>query len=93
MAVATFGHRNLTTGSCFMKPITPREMKILELIGQGYSSGQIATSLGISAHTVDGHRKKLLIKFNVKNAAELVQKAIQTNALDILSNPDSNSLH
>ena len=76
-----------------MKPITPRERKILELIGQGYSSGQIADSLGISAHTVDGHRKKLLLKFNVKNAAQLVQKAIQTNDLDVLSNSDSDLLH
>ena len=75
-----------------MKPITPREKKILELIGQGYSSGQIADVLGISAHTVDGHRKKLLIKFNVKNAAQLVQRAIQTNTLDLVDDTDSNLL-
>jgi len=65
-----------------MKQITSREMKVLELIGQGYSSGEIAYALQISTHTVDSHRKSLMTKFDAKNAAELVRKAIQKNVLN-----------
>jgi DNA-binding CsgD family transcriptional regulator len=60
-----------------MKHLTDREKKILELIGQGLSSGQIAYVLHISAHTVDSHRKNLLLKFEAKNSAELVRKSLQ----------------
>ncbi|MDZ4715242.1 MAG: helix-turn-helix transcriptional regulator [Cytophagales bacterium] len=64
-----------------MKQITSREKRILELIGQGYSTGEIAQSLGISPNTVETHRKSLLAKFDARNAAELVRKAIQVKAL------------
>jgi DNA-binding CsgD family transcriptional regulator len=60
-----------------MKQLTDREKKILELIGQGHSSAQIAYVLHISTHTVDSHRKNLLLKFDAKNSAELVRKSLQ----------------
>jgi DNA-binding CsgD family transcriptional regulator len=66
-----------------MKPLTPQELRILDLIGQGYSSGQIAYALNISTHTVETHRKNLLVKLEAKNSAELIRKAIQTKAISI----------
>jgi DNA-binding CsgD family transcriptional regulator len=66
-----------------MKPITVQERRILKLIGQGYSTMQIAVKLSISKHTVESHRKNLLAKFDAKNAAELILKAIQTKDLTI----------
>jgi DNA-binding CsgD family transcriptional regulator len=55
--------------------LTPREKQVLELVSKGYSSKQIAHHLFISRHTVESHRKHLLKKLNVNNAAELVVKA------------------
>lgn len=66
-----------------MKTVTKQEKKILELIGQGYSTSQIAAALTISVHTVESHRKNLLVKFDAKNAAELIRKAIQEKILTI----------
>ena len=66
-----------------MKTLTSQEVKILELIGQGFSSVQIGKVLGISSHTVETHRKNLLLKFDAKNAAELIRKAIQKRLLNI----------
>lgn len=65
-----------------MKSLTPREINVLQLIGQGYSSQQIAQELLISAHTVDSHRKNLLTKFDAKNAAELILRAFQAKVLN-----------
>ena len=72
-----------------MKPITIQEMKILKLIGQGYSTNQIAYAFGISAHTVESHRRNLLTKLDAKNSPELILKSIQAKVLKI-NNTDHN---
>lgn len=64
-----------------MKPLTPTEKRVLDLVGQGMSSTQIAFALDISAHTVDTHRKNLLSKFAAKNSVEMVKKAIHSKAM------------
>jgi len=66
-----------------MKPITAKEKKVLELISQGYSTSRIAVALDISPNTVESHRKNLFAKFDVKNAPELILKAIQAKAIII----------
>jgi two-component system nitrate/nitrite response regulator NarL len=62
-----------------MKPITPQEKSILELIGQGLSTRKIAQVLKISFHTVQSHRRSLLNKFDAANSAELIRKTIEAN--------------
>jgi DNA-binding CsgD family transcriptional regulator len=51
---------------------TLRQKEIIELIGNGYSSKEIAQQLELSLHTVHAHRRKLLYKFNCKNTSELL---------------------
>lgn len=55
--------------------ITSREREVLAMMAQGHSSSQIATELSITTNTVESHRKKLLEKFQARNAAELIHKA------------------
>lgn len=64
-----------------MKLITPQERRVLEMIANGKSTKEVALVLGISNHTVESHRKNLLLKLNVKNSAELVKKAIESKVL------------
>ncbi len=56
-------------------PISSREREVLGLIGEGYSSKQIADKLYISNHTAISHRKNLIEKFQVKNTAQLIKRA------------------
>jgi ABC-type phosphate/phosphonate transport system substrate-binding protein/DNA-binding CsgD family transcriptional regulator len=56
-------------------PLTQREQEILELVGRGMSSKEIARSLGISPKTVEFHRSNLLRKHGVKTAIEMVHKS------------------
>lgn len=58
--------------------ISPREREVLKLVGEGYSSKQIADQLFISNHTAISHRKNLIEKFNVKNTAQLIKRASRT---------------
>lgn len=55
--------------------ITPREKEVMLLLAHGYSSRKIAAEMGISFHTVESFRKKLLHKFDVKTTVEMVLKA------------------
>lgn len=70
-----------TTLKPALPTITRREKEVLEKIAAGYSNNKIATLLFISAHTVDSHRKNLLAKFEAKNSAELVSKAMEQGLL------------
>ena len=71
-----------------MKPVTPTEWKILQLIAEGHSTNDVATVLGISKFTVMSHRRNLLLKFDASNSAELVRKALETNGSDLLEPND-----
>lgn len=63
-------------------PLTRREMEILKLICDGFSSKDISEKLFISINTVETHRKKILLKLNVKNTAGVVKYAIENHIVD-----------
>ena len=63
--------------------VSQREKEVLELICQEYTTQEIAEKLFISERTVEGHRKKLCLKLEVKNTAGLVKKAIITGLIDV----------
>jgi DNA-binding NarL/FixJ family response regulator len=62
--------------------LTRREKEVLELIATGLTNNEIASKLFISSTTVDTHRKNLLTKFEVKNTASLIRKAVQLQMID-----------
>ena len=55
--------------------LSAREKEILDLLTKGYTTPQIAGALGLSPETVKWYRKKLLVKFDVANTAELTSTA------------------
>lgn len=52
--------------------LTEREIQIINLIKEGQSSKEIASSLNISLKTVEVHRHNVLKKLKLKNSASLV---------------------
>ncbi|WP_460924555.1 LuxR C-terminal-related transcriptional regulator [Pontibacter brevis] len=56
--------------------LSKRELEIVKLMAEGYSSKLIADKLFISFHTVNTHRQKIMTKTNTKNAGGLVQFAV-----------------
>lgn len=55
-----------------MNNLSRREIDIIQLIKQGFSSKEIATELDISLKTVEVHRYNILKKLKLKNTAALV---------------------
>lgn len=56
--------------------LTKRELEVLLAIQDELSTKEIASKLFVSEKTVEGYRANLFLKFDVKNVAGLVKKAI-----------------
>ena len=67
--------------STILNSLTPREIEVLKLITDEYSSPEIADKLNISQSTVDTYRKSLLKKTNVKNSIGLAMYAVKNNII------------
>ncbi len=63
--------------------ISLRETQVLRLIAFENTNQQIADKLHISHHTAMSHRKNLLKKLAVKNAAGLVRRAFELGVMKI----------
>lgn len=61
------------------KDLTKREIEIIKLICQEYSTPEIAEALFISPLTVETHRKNILKKTKVKTIVGLIKFAIDNN--------------
>lgn len=72
---------NRDNGLVEIPRITRREKEILELIGKGLTTGQIAEQLFISTHTVESHRKNLMGKFEVNNMTSVIRLATEYNLM------------
>lgn len=59
-----------------IEALTTRELEILELIGQGLRTGEIAARLLLSVKTVERHRENIKAKLGLKSASELIRFAM-----------------
>ena len=57
--------------------LSSREKEILQLIGQGHTSQEIADSLFIGKRTVDTHRKNIIKKINIHGKTDLIRFAVE----------------
>ncbi len=82
------GEKMFPTPAAGMKvesPFSDRETEILRMIAAGKTSEQIAGRLNISHLTVKAHRRNMMRKLRVNNAAEMISKALEMGYL--YSNP------
>jgi DNA-binding NarL/FixJ family response regulator len=57
--------------------LSDRELEVFRLIGEGHGTRQIAEDLHISMKTVETYQAHIKEKLLLKNARELVQRAIE----------------
>jgi DNA-binding NarL/FixJ family response regulator len=63
-----------------METLSDREMEVFELIGDGYSTREIAQKLRLSVKTIDSYREHIKLKLGLESGSELVRHAIQWTA-------------
>ncbi|TFG43808.1 MAG: response regulator transcription factor [Gemmatimonadales bacterium] len=62
--------------------LTPRQREVLQLLAEGRSAKEIASSLGISARTVEFHKYQMMETLCVHTNAELVHFAIKQGLVE-----------
>ncbi len=63
--------------------LTAREREVLQLLAEGNSTRQIASTLNVSVKTVETHRQQLMNKLNAHSVAELIKYAIREGLTSI----------
>ncbi len=74
-----FVNKRSDTAEFSIDTLSDREMEVFQLIGNGYSTRQIAQKLNLSSKTIDSYREHLKLKLNLNSGAELVRYAIQSS--------------
>jgi len=59
-----------------LETLTGREREVLQLIGEGKNTKQIALELHVSSKTIEANRRKIMEKLDAHSIAELVKMAI-----------------
>jgi len=80
---------NLNTGGPVTKVpesirdrLTSREREIVQLLAEGKSSKEIASSLNLSVKTVETHRANIMRKLDMHNVSELVRYAVRNQIIE-----------
>lgn len=60
-----------------LKMLTPRETDVLQVVGEGYSSKEIAQSFGLSARTIDAHHSNIMRKLKLRGATDMTRLAVK----------------
>ena len=62
--------------------LTSREREVLQMIAEGKTNKEIATSLSLSVYTVEAHRGRVMEKLNLHSTGELVRFALRNGLID-----------
>jgi DNA-binding NarL/FixJ family response regulator len=73
----------VTHRSDLFELLTQRQREILQLIGEGHSTKDMAQLLDLSAKTVERHRTELMNRLDIHDVAGLTRYAIKNNIVTI----------
>jgi DNA-binding NarL/FixJ family response regulator len=62
--------------------LTSREREIVQLLAEGKSSKEVASSLGISVKTAETHRANVMRKLELHSVSELVRYAVRNQIIE-----------
>jgi DNA-binding NarL/FixJ family response regulator len=85
LAVTSLGRvaRQARESSQIEATLSPREMEVLQLMGDGLTMRQIGRRLDISARTVETHATKLYRKLDVRTRVQAVSKAASIGLIEL----------
>jgi DNA-binding NarL/FixJ family response regulator len=70
-------NRKAEPASFPLDTLSDRELEVFQLIGNGFTTREIAQRLNLSTKTIDSYREHLKLKLDLENGAELVRRAIR----------------
>jgi len=64
--------------------LTLREREVVQLVGEGKTSKEVATMLGMTLKTAETHRSNIMIKLNLHSTVELVLYAVRNEIIHVV---------
>ena len=80
--IGDYLERVRTGSDAISDPLTPRELEVVKLIAEAWTSDRIALELGITRRTVDRHRENILAKLGMRDRVELTRYAIRRGLIE-----------
>jgi DNA-binding NarL/FixJ family response regulator len=62
--------------------LSSREREVLQMIAEGRTNKEIATTLNLSVYTVDAHCGRIMEKLNLHSVGELVRFAVRNKLIE-----------
>jgi DNA-binding NarL/FixJ family response regulator len=62
--------------------LTPRQIEVVRLIGQGLTSQEIAGELGVRPKTVENYKQRVFLRLGVQNQAHAVARCARMGLMD-----------
>jgi len=66
-----------------MRKLSPRQREVLQLLAEGKSAKEVASSLCISPRTVEFHKYRIMDELGMSTSAELVQYSIKHGIINV----------
>jgi two-component system response regulator NreC len=63
--------------------LSVREREVVQLVGEGKTSKEVATILGVSLKTAETHRSNILLKLNLHSTVDLVLYAVRDEIIQV----------
>jgi len=77
IVVKNYVHKASGPSVVVSSELTPRERELLQLLAEGMTAKQIASTLHVSVKTVETHRRNITQKLGACSVAELIKYAIR----------------
>lgn len=68
----------------FQEVLTKRELEVLKLYAEGYSTREIAEKLFVSSKTVATHKQHILKKINLKSVADMMKFSLKSGLIPLI---------
>lgn len=75
-------HQDREAGESPRSRLTAREREIVQLLAEGKSNKEVASSLNISIKTAETHRTNIMNKLDLRSITELVRYAVRNNIVE-----------
>lgn len=82
-ATYSYMDRQTEAKSVLTRPLSPRQVRILDLMGEDFTNSRIAEELSISEHTVKNHVTRIFQKLEVQSRLQAVVKGFKEGYLDL----------
>jgi DNA-binding NarL/FixJ family response regulator len=76
------GRPGVTVPELIGNRLTSREREIVQLLAEGKSSKEVASSLGISVKTAETHRANIMRKLDLHSVSEVVRYAVRNQIIE-----------